>query len=126
MSLRQLILRTNSFFINDLGQIRMIDAPDVEYLFRATNNERVNEMRREAMQGKVTSLLSYHFTHMAQNVRDKRQKSVCQPWASTASISQTSPLQSPAARTSRSWRLLQRSSRRASVSSCLSTMTSKI
>jgi hypothetical protein len=30
----------------------MIEAPEKQYVFRSTNNERVNEMRREAMQGK--------------------------------------------------------------------------
>ena len=30
----------------------MIDAPDKHYVFHSTNNERVNEVRREAMQSK--------------------------------------------------------------------------
>ena len=30
----------------------MIDAPDKDYVFYSTNNERVNEMLREAMQGR--------------------------------------------------------------------------
>lgn len=45
-------LTSPSFFINDVGQIRMIDAPEKPYVFHSTNNERVNEVRREAMQGK--------------------------------------------------------------------------
>ncbi|KAF2820106.1 hypothetical protein CC86DRAFT_361760 [Ophiobolus disseminans] len=43
-------LKELGFFINDLGQFRMIGAPEKEYIFHATNNERVNEMRREGMQ----------------------------------------------------------------------------
>jgi hypothetical protein len=39
--------------VNNLGHIRMIEAPDKEYVFHATNNERMNELRREAMQGEV-------------------------------------------------------------------------
>ncbi|KAI4615425.1 uncharacterized protein J4E87_009103 [Alternaria ethzedia] len=38
------------FFINLSGDIRMIDAPEKPYVYHATNNERVNEVRREAMQ----------------------------------------------------------------------------
>ncbi|KNG45850.1 ribosomal protein s14 protein [Stemphylium lycopersici] len=38
------------FFINKSGHIRMIKAPEKPYVFRATNNERVNEVLREAMQ----------------------------------------------------------------------------
>lgn len=34
----------------------MIDAPDKEYFYHCTNNERYNEMRREAMQGTTTYL----------------------------------------------------------------------
>jgi hypothetical protein len=41
-----------SFFVNALGHIRMIEAPEKQYVFHSTNNERTNEMRREAMQGK--------------------------------------------------------------------------
>ncbi|KAF1913480.1 Arb2 domain-containing protein [Ampelomyces quisqualis] len=53
-------LKALGFFVNQDGQIRMIDAPDKEYVFYATNNERVNELRREAMQGRTchTCLLS--------------------------------------------------------------------
>jgi hypothetical protein len=40
------------FFINSSGDIRMINAPEKPYVYHATNNERVNEMRREAMQSK--------------------------------------------------------------------------
>ena len=40
------------FFINISGDIRMINAPEKPYVYHATNNERVNEMRREAMQSK--------------------------------------------------------------------------
>jgi hypothetical protein len=49
-----LIFTSCSFFINGLGHIRMIEAPDKEYVFHSTNNERVNEVRREAMQGTIT------------------------------------------------------------------------
>jgi hypothetical protein len=34
----------------------MIEAPEKQYVFHSTNNERVNEMRREAMQGKSQQL----------------------------------------------------------------------
>ncbi|KAH8726838.1 Arb2 domain-containing protein [Phaeosphaeriaceae sp. PMI808] len=37
------------FFLNQNGQTRMIEAPDKDFNFRATNNDRVNETRREAM-----------------------------------------------------------------------------
>ncbi|KAI8937476.1 hypothetical protein NX059_005194 [Plenodomus lindquistii] len=43
-------LKQLGFFVNDLGHIRMIDAPDKPYIYHATNSERVNEVRREAMQ----------------------------------------------------------------------------
>ncbi|KAF2131905.1 hypothetical protein P153DRAFT_334207 [Dothidotthia symphoricarpi CBS 119687] len=43
-------LKALGFFVNDVGNIRMIEAPDKEYIFHATNNDRVNEVRREAMQ----------------------------------------------------------------------------
>lgn len=33
----------------------MIEAPEKAYVFRCTNNERVNEVRREAMQGKTSN-----------------------------------------------------------------------
>ncbi|KAL5114921.1 hypothetical protein ACEQ8H_007168 [Pleosporales sp. CAS-2024a] len=37
------------FFINDMGQIRMIAAPEKDYVFHSTSNDRVNETMREAM-----------------------------------------------------------------------------
>ncbi|CAO2657748.1 Nn.00g038740.m01.CDS01 [Neocucurbitaria sp. VM-36] len=43
-------LKELGFFINKVGHIRMIEAPDKQYIFHSTNNERVNEVRREAMQ----------------------------------------------------------------------------
>ncbi|KAJ4373804.1 hypothetical protein N0V83_002543 [Neocucurbitaria cava] len=43
-------LKELGFFINNVGHIRMIEAPDKQYLFNSTNNERVNEVLREAMQ----------------------------------------------------------------------------
>lgn len=43
---------TNSFFVNEVGHIRMTEAPEKPYIYHATNNERVNDVRREAMQGK--------------------------------------------------------------------------
>jgi hypothetical protein len=46
------VLTNDSFFVNALGHIRMIEAPEKQYVFHSTNNERTNEMRREAMQGK--------------------------------------------------------------------------
>ncbi|KAH7109072.1 Arb2 domain-containing protein [Dendryphion nanum] len=38
------------YFINDFGQIRMIDHPDQDYQFHWYSQERHNEVRREAMQ----------------------------------------------------------------------------
>jgi hypothetical protein len=38
------------FFINEAGQFRMIDFPEKDYIYYHTNNERHNEVRREAMQ----------------------------------------------------------------------------
>jgi hypothetical protein len=35
----------------------MIEAPDKEYVFRATTIDRVNEVRREAMQGNMINEL---------------------------------------------------------------------
>ncbi|KAL6712614.1 hypothetical protein ACN47E_000491 [Coniothyrium glycines] len=43
-------LKQLGFFVNNVGQICMIDAPDKHFMFNATNNERVNEVRREAFQ----------------------------------------------------------------------------
>ncbi|KAF2034510.1 hypothetical protein EK21DRAFT_85527 [Setomelanomma holmii] len=43
-------LKALGFFINSIGHIRMMEAPEKEYVFHSTNNERVNELRREAMQ----------------------------------------------------------------------------
>jgi hypothetical protein len=44
-------LKELGFFINLSGGIRMINSPEKPYVYHATNNERVNEVRREAMQG---------------------------------------------------------------------------
>ncbi|KAH7405657.1 Arb2 domain-containing protein [Phaeosphaeria sp. MPI-PUGE-AT-0046c] len=43
-------LKELGFFVNELGHIRMIGAPEKEYVFHATNNDRMNELRREAVQ----------------------------------------------------------------------------
>ncbi|KAL6163136.1 hypothetical protein ACJQWK_10728 [Exserohilum turcicum] len=43
-------LKKLGFFVNTTGHIRMINAPEKPFLYHATNNERVNEVRREAMQ----------------------------------------------------------------------------
>ena len=45
-------LKELGFFINSSGDIRMINAPEKPYVYHATNNDRVNEVRREAMQSK--------------------------------------------------------------------------
>ncbi|EUC41268.1 hypothetical protein COCMIDRAFT_106590 [Bipolaris oryzae ATCC 44560] len=42
-------LKQLGFFINDTGHIRMIDAPNRPHTYCVTNNERVNEVRCEAM-----------------------------------------------------------------------------
>ncbi|KAH7067094.1 Arb2 domain-containing protein [Paraphoma chrysanthemicola] len=42
-------LKALGFFVNSLGHIRMIEAPEKQYVFHSTNNERHNEVRREAM-----------------------------------------------------------------------------
>jgi hypothetical protein len=36
--------------VNKAGQFRMIDYPDKEFQYRYSNNDRANEMRREAYQ----------------------------------------------------------------------------
>ncbi|PSN70334.1 hypothetical protein BS50DRAFT_662530 [Corynespora cassiicola Philippines] len=43
-------LKELGYFVNDEGKIKMIEAPEKDYVFHHTNNERHNEMRREAMQ----------------------------------------------------------------------------
>lgn len=53
-------LTAHSFFINNVGQFRMIGAPEKEYVYHATNNERVNELRREAMQGEGTGRVALY------------------------------------------------------------------
>ncbi|KAH6619954.1 Arb2 domain-containing protein [Boeremia exigua] len=42
-------LKELGFFINKLGHIRMIEAPDKPFVFNATNIERHNEVRNEAL-----------------------------------------------------------------------------
>lgn len=46
-----------SFFVNNIGQLRMTEFPDKDYQYQFSNSERYNELRREAMQGKLSSLL---------------------------------------------------------------------
>ncbi|KAG9187889.1 hypothetical protein G6011_05760 [Alternaria panax] len=46
------------FFINSLGDIRMINAPEMPYIYHATNNERVNEVR-PCQRKEVEKRLSY-------------------------------------------------------------------
>jgi hypothetical protein len=53
----RLTLNRPGYFVNDLGQIRMINAPDKQYVFHSTNNDRVNEVLREAMQSKCNPSL---------------------------------------------------------------------
>ncbi|KAI1604989.1 hypothetical protein PtrCC142_002837 [Pyrenophora tritici-repentis] len=43
-------LKKLGYFINKTGCIRRINAPEKQFVYHATNNERVNEVRREAMQ----------------------------------------------------------------------------
>ncbi|CAA9965230.1 hypothetical protein PTMSG1_08589 [Pyrenophora teres f. maculata] len=43
-------LKELGYFINKTGGIRRINAPEKQFVYHATNNERVNEVRREAMQ----------------------------------------------------------------------------
>jgi hypothetical protein len=45
------LLTEHSFFINKLGHIRMIEAPEKPFVFNSTNNERHNEVRNEALHG---------------------------------------------------------------------------
>lgn len=47
-------LKELGFFINDTGHIRLINAPDKPFVFNATNNERVNEVRREVFQSELS------------------------------------------------------------------------
>ena len=48
-------LTQRSFFINKLGHIRMIEAPEKSFVFNSTNNDRHNEVRNEALHGVYTS-----------------------------------------------------------------------
>jgi hypothetical protein len=45
-------LKQLGFFVNETGHIRMIDHPDKPYVYQATNNDRFNEVRCEAMRSK--------------------------------------------------------------------------
>jgi hypothetical protein len=40
------------YFINEKLQIRKIDKPDEKFHFHITNNDRYNEVHREAVKGK--------------------------------------------------------------------------
>ncbi|KAH5245649.1 hypothetical protein HBI88_001180 [Parastagonospora nodorum] len=42
-------LKKLGFFVNDVGQVRMIGAPAKDFVYYSTNDDRVNEVRREAM-----------------------------------------------------------------------------
>lgn len=59
--------------MNSLGHIRMIEAPEKQYVFHSTNNERVNEVRREAMQGESRQSSNHGRANGVQNVPVKRQ-----------------------------------------------------
>jgi hypothetical protein len=64
-----------SFFVNDVGHIRMTQAPDKEYVYHCTNNDRFNEVRREAMQGRsarVASDIGLHDTECSRQETQKR------------------------------------------------------
>ena len=39
------------YFINETSQIRKIDKPDEKFHFHITNNDRYNEVHREAVKG---------------------------------------------------------------------------
>jgi hypothetical protein len=68
------------FFINLSGDIRMIDAPEKPYVYHATNNERVNEVRREAMQSTFQLPLKHsQLTHHSLPAQGSREAPVL-PW----------------------------------------------
>ena len=45
-------LQALGYFLNDQDQIRQIKHPDQKYQYQVNRNERVNEMHKEAMNGK--------------------------------------------------------------------------
>jgi hypothetical protein len=49
-------LTTYSFFINDAHQIRMIGAPEKPFEFFATTDDRHNQVRDEAMHGRLLTV----------------------------------------------------------------------
>jgi hypothetical protein len=53
----------------------MIEAPEKQYVFHSTNNERVNEVRREAMQGESRQSSNHGLANGVQNVRVRRRRS---------------------------------------------------
>src|SRR5437762_2259219 len=47
-----------SLFINDKDQLRQIEKPDTGFEYHIHKNERVNERRREAVDGDVSAIFS--------------------------------------------------------------------
>lgn len=60
------------FLINDTSHIRMINAPDEPFIFNATNNERVNEVRHEAFHSEFNGEHDLCMTNMSQLVCAKK------------------------------------------------------
>lgn len=46
------------YFVNENDQIRQIEHPDQKYQYQINRNERVNEVHKEAMNGKLPSPLA--------------------------------------------------------------------
>jgi hypothetical protein len=70
-------LKELGFFINLSGGIRMINSPEKPYVYHATNNERVNEVRREAMQGTFQRKLNQpQLTHHSLSAQGSREAPV--------------------------------------------------
>jgi hypothetical protein len=44
------------YFVNERGQIRLKNNPEQKYIYRVSNNERYNEVRRDAMNCKRSPL----------------------------------------------------------------------
>lgn len=67
-------LKGLGFFINETGHIRMINAPDKPFVYQATNNERINEVRREAFQSEFSGRNHVCVTNVTACMRNEAEK----------------------------------------------------